>query len=50
MANESAERDEGRVKFFNALKGFGFCERTGAPDVFLHANELKRSGVPGPAS
>lgn len=38
-------RDKGEVKFFNSLKGFGFCRRDGRRDVFLHINELRRSGI-----
>lgn len=41
-------RSAGTVKFFDLDKGYGFCKQdSGAPDVFLHANELKRSGVLG---
>lgn len=44
----ATERDRGVVKFFNGEKGFGFCSRAnGKLDVFVHANELKRSGVVG---
>lgn len=44
----ATERDRGVVKFFNGEKGFGFCSRSGGKlDVFVHANELKRSGVQG---
>jgi cold shock protein len=41
-------RVQGTVKFFNSDKGFGFATRDGDRDVFIHANELKRSGVEGP--
>ena len=37
----------GVVKFFNQDKGFGFITVAGAKDVFVHAVELKRSGVQG---
>lgn len=41
-------RCKGTVKFFDMGKGYGFCKQEGtAPDVFIHANELKRSGVVG---
>lgn len=41
-------RDKGEVKFFDVAKGFGFCKRDGGlPDVFVHANALKRSGIEG---
>ena len=45
MANEVFERGTGTVKFFNAEKGFGFCRRDKGPDVFVHVNALKRSGL-----
>lgn len=42
------ERGQGVVKFFDAIKGFGFCKREGGlPDVFVHSNALKRSGIEG---
>ena len=46
--NSVTERSQGTVKFFNGEKGFGFVRReNNAPDVFIHANELKRSGIEG---
>jgi len=38
-------RYNGTVKFFNPDKGFGFIRRDGGQDVFVHANELRRSGI-----
>ncbi|MFN8509295.1 MAG: cold shock domain-containing protein [Deinococcaceae bacterium] len=35
---------EGRVKWFNAEKGFGFIEHPGNPDVFVHYSALKMEG------
>lgn len=36
-----------RVKWFNVEKGFGFvAPLDGAPDAFLHATALQRSGYP----
>jgi cold shock protein len=37
----------GTVKFFNAQKGYGFIvlDDTSSQDVFIHANELARSGI-----
>jgi CspA family cold shock protein len=38
---------EGRVKFFNEQKGFGFVmPENGGQDIYLHASALRRSGVP----
>src|SRR5436190_6016582 len=37
---------EGKVKFFNEQKGFGFVmPDTGGGDVYIHASALRRSGV-----
>jgi CspA family cold shock protein len=39
---------EGKVKFFNEQKGFGFVVSDSAGsggDVYLHASALRRSGV-----
>ena len=46
-SNKTSGRAQGTVKFFNGDKGFGFVRRDNAPDVFIHANELKRSGIEG---
>ena len=40
----SEERVTGTVKWFNAQKGFGFIERQGAPDVFVHHSEIQAEG------
>jgi CspA family cold shock protein len=38
---------EGKVKFFNDQKGFGFVMPDGGGgDVYLHASALRRSGIP----
>jgi CspA family cold shock protein len=38
---------EGKIKFFNNQKGFGFVmPDNGGNDIYLHASALRRSGVP----
>lgn len=34
----------GKVKFYNTSKGFGFIERQGAKDIFIHISVLKSVG------
>ena len=37
-------RIRGTVKWFNDAKGFGFIQREGGPDVFVHFSAIQSSG------
>ena len=39
-----AVRLAGRVKWFDAQKGYGFIERPGEPDVFVHYSAIQMEG------
>jgi cold shock protein len=46
MSEDVKVYSTGKVKFFNTDKGFGFIQMSGGIlDVFVHAIELRRSGI-----
>ncbi len=46
--NHLSERNpvmaEGRVKWFNEQKGYGFIEVNGGPDIFVHFSAIEGKG------
>ena len=36
---------QGKIKWFNPTKGYGFIEQEGSKDVFLHVSALEEAGI-----
>jgi CspA family cold shock protein len=39
-----SDSETGTVKWFNTSKGYGFIQRNGAPDVFVHYSAIDADG------
>jgi cold shock protein len=43
-SDSSSNRERGQVKWFNAIKGYGFVTRESGEDVFVHFRSIRGKG------
>jgi CspA family cold shock protein len=39
---------QGKINFYNHVKGYGFISRDGEKDIFVHISELRKIGIKKP--